>query len=122
MARRRPGGRVALSDVLAEVGSLPEELRGALGQSPASVKQFRRGHIAAFSSGPIRGKSAEEDRSADALELADRIVDRLRGAKLLGLDDLVPLEGGAEAALELAGEAREAIADGRIGYTLVTAR
>jgi hypothetical protein len=53
--------------------------------------------------------------------MADRIADRLRGAKVLGLDDLVPLDGGTRAALEVVAEAREAITDGRIGYTLLSA-
>ncbi|HSJ16557.1 MAG TPA: hypothetical protein VK920_00510, partial [Solirubrobacterales bacterium] len=65
---------------------------------------------------------AEEDRSPDAIEMADRVADRLRGAKVLGLEELVSLDGGPEAALELVGETRAAIADGRIGYTLVAAR
>ena len=64
---------------------------------------------------------AEEDRSADAIAMADRITDRLRGAKIVGLDGLIPVEGGARAALELVAEAREAIADGRIGYSLLHA-
>jgi hypothetical protein len=53
--------------------------------------------------------------------MADRIADRLRGAKVLGLDGLIPLDGGAPAALELVAEARDAIVDGRIGYTIVSA-
>ena len=118
----RPEGRVALSDVVAEVDRLPAELRGAMGAVACVGEALPPGAHRALIEEAGFELIAEEDRSADAIEMADRIVDRLRGAKVLGLDELVPLEGGAEAALELAGEARGAIADGRIGYTLVTAR
>lgn len=116
------GGRLAISDVVAEVERLPEGLSGAMAAvacvgealSPRAHRELLEG--AGFE------VLAEEDRSADAIEMADRIADRVRGAKVLGLDDLFPVDGGARAALELLGEARAAIADGRIGYTLVTAR
>jgi arsenite methyltransferase len=117
-----PDGRLALSDVVAEVDGLPEALRGALGAVACLGEALPPGAHGALLEGAGFELVAEEDRSADAIEMADRVVDRLRGARVLGFDELVPLEGGAETALELAREARAAIADGRIGYTLVTAQ
>ena len=118
----RFGGRVALSDVFAEVDSLPEQLRGALGAVACVGEALPRGAHRELLEEAGFEVSAEEDRSADAIEMADRIADRLRGMKIAGLDDMLAIDGGVPAALRLVDEAREAIADGRIGYTLVTAR
>jgi SAM-dependent methyltransferase len=116
-----PGGRLALSDVVAEVERLPDELRGALGAIACVGEALPpQAHRELLENAGFE-VLAEEDRTTDALEMADRIADRVRGAKVLGLDDLFPLDGGAGAALQLLGEARAAIADGRIGYTLVAA-
>jgi SAM-dependent methyltransferase len=117
----RPGGRVAISDVVAEVDRLPEELRGALGAVACVGDALLPGAHRELLEGAGFEVLGEEDRSVDAVAIADRIVDRLRGVKVLGLDHLVPGEGGARAAAELAAEARAAIVDGRIGYTLLTA-
>ena len=116
-----PGGRVALSDVVAEVDRLPDALRGAMGAIACVGEALPpRAHRELLESAGLR-VVAEEDRSADAIAMADRITDRLRGAKIVGLDGMIPVEGGARAALELVSEAREAIADGRIGYSLLHA-
>jgi arsenite methyltransferase len=116
-----PGGRVALSDVVAEVDRLPDALRGAMGAIACVGEALPPGaHRELLERAALR-VVAEEDRSADAIAMADRIADRLRGAKIVGLDALIPVEGGARAALELAAEGREAIADGRIGYSLIHA-
>jgi arsenite methyltransferase len=115
------GGRLALSDVVAEVERLPGELRGALGAVACVGDALAPGAHRELLEGAGLEVLDEEDHSADAIEMADRIADRLRGAKVLGLDHLFPLDGGAPAALELVRQARAAIADGRIGYTLVSA-
>jgi len=117
-----PGGRLVLSDMIAEVERLPGRLRGALGAIACVGEALPPGGHRELLEGAGFEVLAEEDRTADAIEMTDRIADRVRGAKMLGLDDLFPLDGGAAAALELLGEARAAIADGRIGYVLVAAR
>lgn len=117
----RPGGRVAISDVIAEVDRLPATLRGQLGAVACVGDALAPGGHRELLSAHGLEVLAEEDRSGDALAMADRITDRLRGAKVLGLNASIPLEGGARDALRLAAEARAAIADGRIGYTLVSA-
>lgn len=116
-----PGGRLALSDVVAEPDRLPGELRGALGTVACVGAALPPGGHRELLEGAGFELLAEEDRSADAIAMADRIADRLRGAKVAGLDAMLPVEGGARTALELVAEARHAIADGRIGYTLVAA-
>jgi len=116
-----PGGRLALSDVVADVALLPGELRGALGAIACVGEALPpRAHRELLESAGLEVVE-EEDCSADAIAMTDRIIDRLRGVKISGLDALVPVEGGAPAALALAADARDAISDGRIGYTLVSA-
>ena len=117
-----PGGRLALSDAVAEVEGLPGRLRGAMGAIACVGEALPPGGHRELLEGAGFEVVAQEDRTADAIEMADGIADRVRGAKVLGLDDLFPLNGGAAAALELLGEARAAIADGRIGYVLLAAR
>ena len=117
----RPGGRLALSDVVAEVDRLPDALRGALGAVACLGEALPPGAHRELLEAAGFELVAEEDHTADAIRMADRITDRLRGVGVLGLDELVPLDGGGRAALELVDEARDAIADGRIGYTLVSA-
>ena len=117
----RPEGRLALSDVIADVERLPSGFRGALGAIACVGDALPPGAHREVLHGAGFEVLGEEDRSADVMRMADRIADRLRGAKVLGLDGLVPLDGGARAALDLVSEAREAIAEGVIGYTLVLA-
>lgn len=117
----RPGGHVSVSDVVAEVERLPSELRGALGAIACVGDALPPGAHREMLEGAGLEVLVEEDRSADAITIADRITDRLRGVRIAGLDALVPLEGGVRKALELVAEARDAITDGRIGYTLVSA-
>jgi arsenite methyltransferase len=117
-----PGGRVAIADVVADTERLPAGLRGAMATIACVGDALPPGAHRELLEGAGFEVCAEDDRSADAIEMADRIADRLRGAKVLGLDGLFPLDGGAPAALRLLDEGREALADGRIGYTLVAAR
>ena len=92
-----PGGRAALSDVVAEVDRLPDALRGAMGAIACVGEALPpRAHRELLESAGLR-VVAEEDRSADAIAMADRITDRLRGAKIVGLDGMIPVEGGAHA-------------------------
>ena len=76
-----PGGRAALSDVVAEVDRLPDALRGAMGAIACVGEALPpRAHRELLESAGLR-VVAEEDRSADAIAMADRITDRLRGAR-----------------------------------------
>ncbi len=117
----RSGGRVVISDVVAEVHRLPDALRGELGAIACVGDALPPGGHAALLSANGFEVLTEEDRRADAVAMADRVTDRLRGAKVLGLGALIPVEGGAPAAIERAAEARAAILDGTIGYTVLSA-
>jgi arsenite methyltransferase len=116
-----PGGRLALSDVIAEAERLPAELRGTLGAIACVGEALPPGAHRELLEGAGFELLADEDCSAEAMAMADRIADRLRGARIAGLDALIPIDGGAQAALDLVTEAREAITEGVIGYRLVVA-
>ncbi len=117
----RPGGRLALADVVVEEERLPERLRGSLATIacvgaalPASGYQ-RLLAEAGFESAQV------EFRHEDAARLAERVEERLRGARLLGLGSLDELPLSISEALSTVGAAREAIADGALGYAIFSA-
>jgi SAM-dependent methyltransferase len=117
----RPGGRVAISDVVVDPERLPAELTGPLATiacvgSALSVAGYQELLVAAGLH-PI----AVEPHDEDAAAFAGRVEDRLRGARLLGLDRAVgsPIEIGT--AIELVGTARRAISEGALGYAILTA-
>jgi arsenite methyltransferase len=117
----RPGGRVAIADVTAEPERLPAELRGGLatiacvGEAlPASGYERL---LADAGLGPVRVERRDEDAAA----LAERVEERLRGARLLGFDSLAELPLSAADALETVGLVRRAIEDGALGYAIFSA-
>jgi len=112
------GGRLALSDVTVEPEHLPAELRGSL----ATIACVG----AALPVSGYEGLLAEagfdavqvERRDGDAARLAERVEERLRGARLLGFGSLADLPLSIEEALGALGAAREAVADGALGYAI----
>jgi arsenite methyltransferase len=112
---------VAISDVVVDPEGLPAELTGPLATiacvgSALPVSGYRELLVAAGFR-PV----AVESRAEDAAELAHRVEDRLRGARLLGLDRAAgsPIEIGI--AIELVGAARRAISEGALGYAILAA-
>jgi arsenite methyltransferase len=117
----RPSGRVALSDVVVERSGLPAELDGVLATIACVGDALsRRGYEELLAGAGLR-LLATESRAKDAAALAGRIEDRLRGARLLGLDRVVAPTLPIEDAVELVWVARRAIADGAIGYAIFAA-
>jgi arsenite methyltransferase len=136
----RPGARLALSDVVAERPRLPAELDGALA-TIACVGGARslEGYEELLADAGLR-LITTESRDDDAGALAERVHDRLRGARLLGLDSAYgtaarraadfPRQVGEirtssplaiDEAIELVAAARGAIADGALGYAIFVA-
>lgn len=118
----RPGGRLALGDVVADHGRLPDALRGTMATvacigGALTGDQYQR-LLEGVGFEVFDTQSAEAETAA----MADRVRSRLRAAKILGLDGLAPIEGGLGRAVELAGEAERAIAQGALGYGLWAAR
>jgi arsenite methyltransferase len=116
----RPGGRLALSDVVVDHARLPAELDHALAAFACVGEALsRRGYEELLLGAGLRPFAAES-RDADAAALAERVRDRLRGARLLGLDS-AQASIGTRDAIELVELARRAIAEGALGYVIITA-
>jgi arsenite methyltransferase len=117
----RPGGRLALSDVVVDHRRLPAELDGPLAAiACVGAALSRRGYEELLALAGFR-VTAVEPRDEDAAALAERVHDRLRGARVLGLDRLAGSPISLDEAIELALAARRAISDGALGYTLFAA-
>lgn len=116
----RPGGRAAISDVVADHDLLPERLRGAMAEVACVGAALTREGCERLLEGAGFELVAVESRDADAAALAERVEERLRGMRVLGLDEAPGISLGD--AVEMAGEARRAIADGALGYAIFAAR
>ncbi len=117
----RPRGRLALCDVVVDRQRLPAELDGALATIACVGEALsREGYEELFAGAGLR-PIAYESRDRDAAALAERVYDRLRGARLLGLggQEGSPLSVGE--AIEVVGRARSAIAEGALGYAIFVA-
>jgi arsenite methyltransferase len=117
----RPGGRLALSDVVVDRARLPKELGGALATIACVGEALSRGGYEDLLATAGLRVLATESRDGDAAALARRVEDRLRGARLLGLDRVLGPTLAIEEAIELAAAARRAIDDGALGYAIFAA-
>ncbi len=118
----KPGGRLALSDVVADHARLPDDLRGTMATVACVGSALdERGYIDLLEGAGFRVDAVELARE-DVMRLTERVRTRLRGAKVLGFNDLVPIDGGLRQAIELASEAKSAIAAGALGYAVIVAR
>ncbi len=118
----RPGGRLALSDVIADHSRLPEGLRGALATIACVGSALTEDGYRELLERSGFELEVVEPAGGEVGRMAERVQTRLRGARLLGLDGLIPLEGGLPTAIALAGEARSAAAEGALGYAIFIAR
>lgn len=117
----RPGGRLALSDMIAEAARLPPEFVTLQGWVACVAGARPPDELRALLEDA--GLRVERIRPADGalLGLLDRLEARLRLARML--DDSVPegLRGRAAGGLELVAAAREAVAAGALGYGVLSA-
>jgi arsenite methyltransferase len=117
----KPGGRLALSDVVAERARLPEELDGPLAAFACVGEALSKpGYERLLTAAGFRPTTVES-RHEDAAALALRVEDRLRGARLLGLDRAADSPIATSDAIEIVAAARRAIADGALGYAIFAA-
>jgi arsenite methyltransferase len=117
----RPAGRLALSDVVVDRARLPEALTGQLAAVACVGEALSRlGYERLLAEAGLR-LTAVEPRDEDAAALAERVEDRLRGARLLGLDRASDSPIATAEAIEIVGAARRAIADGALGYAIFAA-
>jgi SAM-dependent methyltransferase len=118
----RPGGRLALSDVVVESGPLATALTGAMAtvvclDGALSSAGYRR----LLHQGGLNVKRTES-RPHDAQTFAQRIEDRLRGARLLGIAPPPGSPLGIDEAIKAVRHARAEITAGRISYTIFVAQ
>lgn len=114
----RPGGRTAIGDVVAERDMLPPDLLGAMATVACVGGALPRDGYEGLLADAGFTVVAHEPRDEDAAALTARVRDRLRGARLLGVDGLAGPLGGLERAIALSEMALEAIADGALGYAI----
>jgi arsenite methyltransferase len=117
----RPRGRLAISDVLADHAGLPDALRGAMARVACAGAALSADGYRLLIERAGFELVAAEDRTPDAAALAERLEDRLRGARLLGWGNGDPPPGGVEEAIGLVRLARGALAEGTLGYAILTA-
>jgi arsenite methyltransferase len=117
----RPGGRLAISDVLADHSRLPAALGGAMARVACVAGALSADGCRRLIERAGFELVASEDRTADAVALAEGVEDRLRGARLLGWVDGDPPQGGIQEAIALVRLAREALADGALSYAIFAA-
>jgi arsenite methyltransferase len=119
----RPGGRLALADIVAKRERLPEELRGALATVACVGEALSSEELAQLLEATGFFIRVMEVRRDDAAAMAARVEDRLRGVRVLRGDafDSV-LAGGVDEAIELVRLARREIDRWNLGYAIVGAR
>ncbi len=117
----RAGGRLAIADVVADHANLPDALRGAMARVACVGEALSADGYRLLIEDAGFELLATDDRAPDAAALARRLEDRLRGARLLGWGggDASPVS--IEEAIALVRLARDALAEGRLGYAIFAA-
>jgi arsenite methyltransferase len=116
-----PDGRLALCDVVVDQGRVPVKLEGALATVACIGEALsREGYLDLLAGAGLR-PTGIESRDEDAAALADRVLDRLRGARVLGLEQAAGSPIATDEAIELVRAARRAIGEGALGYAIFTA-
>jgi arsenite methyltransferase len=117
----RPGGRLAIADVVVDHDRLPDELLGPMATVACVGSALDRcGYQDLLIEAGLE-VYAVEDRSADAARFAERIEDRLRGARLMGLDRFAGSPFDIREAVDLIRVGRRSIEEGAIGYAIFAA-
>jgi hypothetical protein len=117
----RPDGRLALCDVVVDRPRLPPELDGPLATLACVGEALsRQGYEGLLAEAGLR-PTAVESRADDAAALAERVLDRLRGARVLGLDRAEESPIATGETIEVVRAARRAVAEGALGYAIFVA-
>jgi len=117
----RPGGKLALSDVVVEEGALPAPLSGALATVACVGGALSQAGCERLLEGAGLSLTASELRDEDADLFTRGLEERLRGARLLGIPPPPGTPLSITEAIEVVRLARRAIADGALGYAILIA-
>ena len=117
----RPGCRVAIADVLADHDRLPASLSGPLATAACVGGALSRRELSRLLASAGFRVLATTSCTQEAAAMAERVYDRLRGARILGADRIVGAALAIEEAIEIAAAARAAIAQGALDYAIVAA-
>jgi len=118
----RPGGALALSDVVAETAALPAPLRTAAARVACVADALSEGTLLELlRTGGLEPAGCER-HDAELAAMVDRVEARLRVARMLAVPALEPFREDLAAAKELAGLAKQSVARGQLGYVAVAAR
>lgn len=117
----RPDGRVAIADVLADHHRLPAGLRGPLATVACVGTALPRDELLGFLAAAGFRVLAVRSCTEEAAEMAERVYDRLRGARILGAERLIGSALPIDEAIELAQAARTAIAESTLDYAVIAA-
>jgi ubiquinone/menaquinone biosynthesis C-methylase UbiE len=117
----RPGGRVAIADAVADHDRLPRSLRAPLATVACIGAALTREHLLQLLASSGFSVVATEACTQDAAEMAERVYDRLRGARIMGADRIGGSALAIEDAIEMAAAARTAIAQGALEYAIFAA-
>lgn len=118
----RPGGHLALSDVVADPERLPEDLLGldAWASCVANARPLPEVAALLLDAGFAELRLDRHDGAVS--EMIDQVEARLRLARTLGSALPDALRDGAARGLQLVAAARSAVAEGVLGYGAVIAR
>jgi SAM-dependent methyltransferase len=116
-----PGGRVAIADVVADHDRLPGTLRGPVATAACVGTALSREDLLGLLAATGFRVLATQQCTQQADEMAERVHDRLRGARILGAGQMVGSAFTIEDAIEMAAAARRAIAHGALDYAIFAA-
>ena len=116
----RPGGTIAIADVSADRNALPTPLRSAVARVACVADALSADEYAALLCDAGCQPTNIEPHDTELRAMADRVEARLRVARMLAPPG--DQRDRAASAIGLARLAIDAIADGELGYVIVTAR
>jgi SAM-dependent methyltransferase len=116
----RPAGRVAIADVLAERDRLPASLHGALSAAACIGTALSREELLRLLDVAGLDLLTIEPCTGEAAQMAQRVHDRLRGARIV-VGGQVGLAPTLAEAIAMADAARQAIDQGALDYAILTA-
>jgi ubiquinone/menaquinone biosynthesis C-methylase UbiE len=116
----RPGGRVAIADVLAEHDRLPASLHGALAAAACIGTALSQAELRQLLDMASFDLLTVQRCTHEAAQMAQRVHDRLRGARIV-VGGQVGLAATLAEAIAMADAARYAIEQGALDYAILTA-